>query len=387
MESAGGLLLMGTTALALIVANIPGLSRLYEWYLEIPVAIQIGQLVINKPLLLWINDGLMAVFFLLIGLELKREFVEGELSSFSSLVLPAAAAIGGVVAPALVYAWFNWGGANAINGWAIPAATDIAFALGILTLLGDRVPIGLKVFLLSVAILDDIAAIVIIALFYASELSVVSLLVSGAAVAFLFALNRMNVCRLDAYVVVGLILWASVLKSGVHATLAGVVMGFMIPIRSRNDSNLSPAKKLEHDLHPVVVFFILPLFAFANAGVPLAGVTLSTLVHPVTLGIALGLFVGKQVGIFLFVWLVRVFRIARLPENVTWMQVYGLSVLCGVGFTMSLFISGLAFEEVGIDYTPSDRLGVLLGSTASGVLGYLVLRMSLPSKKLANSEP
>jgi NhaA family Na+:H+ antiporter len=379
LESAGGLLLMAAAAMALIVANTPGLSRLYDWYLEIPMAIQVGQLVISKPLLLWINDGLMAVFFLVIGLELKREFVEGELSKPANLVLPVGAAVAGLALPAMIYAYVNWGDADAMNGWAIPAATDIAFALGILTLLGDRVPASLKVFLLSIAILDDIGAIAIIAVFFTSELSMMSLIVAGVAVAVLIVLNRMKVRRIDAYMIVGLILWVSVLKSGVHATLAGVVLGFIIPINVTNNDGESLAKKLEHDLHSLVAFFVLPVFAFANAGVPLAGITMEKLMHPVTLGIALGLFFGKQIGIFLITWLLCLMRVAKLPVGVNWMQVYGMAVLCGVGFTMSLFIGTLAFEEVGIDYTPSDRLGVLLGSALSGLWGYFVLRMASPA--------
>ena len=386
LESAGGLLLMAAAALALIIANTPGLSRLYDWYLEIPMSVQVGQLIISKPLLLWINDGLMALFFLLIGLELKREFVEGELSKPSNLVLPVGAAIAGLALPALIYAYINWGDSDAMNGWAIPAATDIAFALGILALLGDRVPTSLKVFLLSVAILDDIGAIVIIAVFFTSELSMMSLMVSGLAVAVLIVLNRMKVRRIDAYMIVGLVLWVSVLKSGVHATLAGVVLGFIIPINVTNDGGESLAKKLEHDLHFMVAFFVLPVFAFANAGVPLVGITMDKLLHPVTLGIALGLFFGKQIGIFLITWLLCLLRVAKLPTGVNWMQIYGMAVLCGVGFTMSLFIGTLAFEEVGIDYTPSDRLGVLLGSTLSGLWGYFILRMALPAEKNAALE-
>ena len=380
LEASGGLLLMATAAWALIVANTP-LQILYTWYLNIPISVQVGDLIIAKPALLWINDGLMAVFFLLVGLELKREFVEGELSSISTLAMPAAAAVGGLVVPAMIYGYITWDHGVMLNGWAIPTATDIAFALGVLTLLGDRVPASLKIFLLSLAILDDIGAIIMIALFYTTNLSELSLAIAALAFITLIVMNRLRVTRIAAYFVVGLVLWTSVLKSGVHATLAGVALGFLIPIDVENEDGEPLAKKLEHDLHPWVIYFVLPVFAFANAGVSLAGVTWDVFVHPVTLGIALGLMIGKPAGIFFMTWLICQLRIAKLPDGVTWWQIYGIAVLCGVGFTMSLFIGTLAFDEAGISYSPNDRLGVIIGSTVSAIWGYCVLRWALPAKE------
>jgi len=381
LEASGGLLLMATAAWALIVANTP-LQILYTWYLNIPISIQVGDLIIAKPALLWINDGLMAVFFLLVGLELKREFVEGELSSISTLAMPAAAAVGGLVVPALIYSYITWDHGVMLNGWAIPTATDIAFALGVLTLLGDRVPISLKIFLLSLAILDDIGAIIIIALLYTTNLSGLSLAIAALAIIALIVMNRLRVTHIAAYLVVGLVLWTSVLKSGVHATLAGVTLGFLIPIDVKNEDGEPLAKKLEHELHPWVIYFVLPVFAFANAGVSLASVTWDVLVHPVTLGIALGLMIGKPAGVFFMTWLMCQLGIAKLPDRVTWWQIYGVAVLCGVGFTMSLFIGTLAFDEAGISYSPNDRLGVIIGSTVSAIWGYSVLRWALPAKEM-----
>lgn len=380
LEASGGLLLMATAAWALIVANTP-LRVLYTWYLNIPISIQVGDLIIAKPALLWINDGLMAMFFLLVGLELKRELVEGELSSISTLAMPAAAAVGGLVVPALIYGYITWDHGVMLNGWAIPTATDIAFALGVLTLLGDRVPTSLKIFLLSLAILDDIGAIILIALLYTSNLSELSLAIAALAIITLIVMNRLRVTHIAAYFVVGLILWTSVLKSGVHATLAGVALGFLIPIDVENEDGEPLAKKLEHDLHPWVIYFVLPVFAFANAGVSLAGVTWDVFVHPVTLGIALGLMIGKPAGVFIMTWLICQLGIAKLPDRVTWWQIYGVAVLCGVGFTMSLFIGTLAFDEAGISYSPNDRLGVIIGSTLSAIWGYFVLRWALPAKE------
>jgi len=380
LEASGGLVLMVTAAWALVVANTP-LQVLYTWYLNIPISIQIGDLIIAKPALLWINDGLMAVFFLLVGLELKREFVEGELSSISTLVMPVAAAIGGLVVPALIYGYITWDHGVMLNGWAIPTATDIAFALGVLMLLGDRVPAALKIFLLSLAILDDIGAIILIAVLYTTDLSELSLAIAAIAIIALIVMNRLRVTRIAAYFVVGLVLWTSVLKSGVHATLAGVALGFLIPIDVENEDGEPLAKKLEHDLHPWVIYFVLPVFAFANAGVSLIGVTWDVFLHPVTLGIALGLFFGKSIGVFVMTWVVCSLRITKLPDGVTWWQIYGVSVLCGVGFTMSLFIGTLAFDEAGVSYSPNDRLGVIIGSTLCAIWGYSVLRWALPAKE------
>ena len=372
LESAGGILLAGAAALAMLLANSP-LEGVYVRFLDTPVEVRFGAFEIAKPFLLWINDGLMAVFFFLIGLELKREALEGELSTPAQVVLPALAAAGGMALPAAIYLWFNWGDPLTTQGWAIPTATDIAFALGVLSLLGNRVPAGLKVFLLTLAILDDIGAIVIIALFYTDNLAAGSLGIAGAALAGLFALNRGKVQRAVPYILVGLVLWASVLKSGVHATLAGVVLAFFIPRKA--------ARTLEHDLHPPVAYAILPLFAFANAGVPLAGVSLASFLAPLPLGIAAGLIVGKAVGIFGVCFLAIRFGLAKMPAGATWASLFGLSLLCGIGFTMSLFIAGLAFEGLGPEYAVTTRLGILAGSLVAALGGYALLRAALPPSR------
>ncbi len=377
LESAGGILLMMAAVLAMIAANTP-LSVYYDQLIDLPVAVSVGSFEIAKPLLLWINDGLMAVFFFLIGLELKRELVEGELADPSAIVLPAVGAVGGMLAPALLYAYFNYGDAVAMKGWAIPAATDIAFSLGILGLLGTRVPIALKIFLVSLAIFDDIGAIIIIALFYTSDLSMLALSVASACIAVLFVLNRRHVVSLAPYIFVGLIMWVAVLKSGVHATLAGVIMALFIPIKPREGSSYSPLKDMEHDLHGVVAFAILPIFAFANAGVQMVGVTVDSFFHSVPVGIALGLFVGKQIGIFGLCWLAVKMGFVTLPESLNMKLLYGVSLLCGVGFTMSLFIGSLAFESSGVNLLFDERLGIILGSLLSGLAGYLVLAAVLP---------
>ncbi len=376
-ESAGGVLLALAAVAALALANSP-LAFLYDAFLDTPVEVRAGTLHIAKPLLLWINDGLMALFFFLVGLEIKREVIEGELSEVRQVMLPAFAAVGGMAVPAAIYAAINVGNAVALAGWAIPAATDIAFALGVLSLLGKRVPVGLKMFLLTLAILDDLGAIVIIALFYAGDLAPASLAVAAAALVALFTLNRFNVTRLAPYLFVGLVLWVSVLKSGVHATLAGVALAFFIPLWSNGDGSQSLLRRLEQDLRPLVVFAILPLFAFANAGVSLHGVGLATLIAPVPLGIAAGLLVGKTIGVFAASWLVVQFGFARLPEGADWRAMFGVAVLCGIGFTMSLFIAGLAFEGAGSEYVVQTRLGVLLGSLAAAVIGLTILRAVLP---------
>lgn len=377
LESAGGILLMVAAVLAMIAANTP-LSVYYDQLVDLPVAVSVGSFEIAKPLLLWINDGLMAVFFFLIGLELKRELVEGELADPSAIVLPAIGAVGGMLAPALLYTYFNYGDAVAMKGWAIPAATDIAFSLGILGLLGTRVPIALKIFLVSLAIFDDIGAIIIIALFYTSDLSMLALSVASACIAVLFVLNRRHVTSLAPYIFVGLIMWVAVLKSGVHATLAGVVMALFIPIKPREGSDYSPLKDMEHDLHGVVAFAILPIFAFANAGVQMVGVTVDNFFHSVPVGIALGLFLGKQIGIFGLCWLAVKLGFVKLPESLNMKLLYGVSLLCGVGFTMSLFIGSLAFESSGVNLLFDERLGIILGSLVSGLAGYLVLAAVLP---------
>jgi len=376
LESASGILLVMAAAAAMLLMNSP-LTELYTGFLDMPVAIRIGDFEIFKSLLLWINDGLMAVFFFLVGLELKREFIEGHLSHRDQVILPVIAAAGGMGIPAAIYAYFNWHDPVTLHGWAIPSATDIAFALGVLMLFGKRVPNSLKIFLLTLAILDDLGAIVIIAMFYTTNLSISSLVTALSALALLIAMNRRGVMSVAAYVLVGLVMWASVLKSGVHATLAGVALAFTIPLRDPHNPEHSPLRELEHDLHPSVAYAILPLFAFANAGVPLAGLTLSTLFNPVPLGIAAGLFVGKQIGVLGASWIAIKLKLAALPSGVNWGQLYGASILCGIGFTMSLFIGSLAFQGAGPEHAPEVRLGILLGSLLSAFVGYGVLRLSL----------
>ena len=373
LESAGGLLLMLAAALALVVANTP-LARFYELLLDTPVAVRIGALEIAKPLLLWINDGLMAVFFFLIGLELKRELIEGELADRRNIILPGIGAVGGMAVPALIYIFFNRGDATAMSGWAIPAATDIAFALGILSLLGSQVPRSVKIFLTSLAIFDDIGAILIIAFFYTSKISLTALAVVGVCIAVLFLMSRLKVEARSLFILVGVVMWTAMLKSGVHATLAGVVLAMFIPMRSGGDPSYSPLKSLEHDLHSVVAFCILPIFAFTNAGIGLAGVTAAQILHGVPVGVALGLFLGKQVGVFGLCWLAIRAGLTTLPTGMNWRGLYGTAALTGVGFTMSLFIGSLAFEQTGVDLLFDERIGIIAGSLAAGILGFLVLR-------------
>lgn len=375
-ESAAGLILMCATVLALVVANSP-LDVLYQQLTYMPVAVKVGEFSIDKPLILWINDGLMAVFFFLVGLELKREICEGELSNPSNVILPVAGAIGGMLLPAAIYAYFNWHDPTSLDGWAIPAATDIAFALGVLALLGSRVPVSLKIFLVTLAIIDDIGAILIIAMFYTNNISMASMIVAAICVLLLWDMNRRHVSSLPSYILVGLVLWVAVLKSGVHATLAGVVLALFIPMTSKDDPQHSPVKELEHDLHPAVSFAILPLFAFANAGLPLAGITLDSILHPVSLGVFLGLVVGKQVGVFGFCWLAVKTGLAKLPDDLNLKAIYGCSLLCGIGFTMSLFIGSLAFEETLVDKLFDERLGILCGSLISGIAGYIFLKLAI----------
>lgn len=374
LESANGIFLVVATATALLLANSP-LAGIYEALLLIPLEIRVGGFQLAKPLLLWINDGLMAIFFFLVGLELKREVLEGELSNVSQIALPAFAAIGGMVLPAIIYVVTNWGDPVALKGWAIPAATDIAFALGILALAGRMVPPSLKILLLSIAIIDDIGAITIIAIFYTSDLSVTSLLVAAGVVVALFALNRKRVVQIPPYVLLGIVLWVAVLKSGVHATLAGVLLALFIPLRVENAAGKSPLRELEHSLHPTVAFGVIPIFAFANAGVALGSLSLESLLGPITMGITAGLFLGKQAGVFLMSALAIRLGLARLPVGVRWGQLYGLSILTGIGFTMSLFIGSLAFEQGGV-YASHDRPGILLGTLLSALVGYLILRIS-----------
>lgn len=370
-ESAGGIVLALAALLALVVSN----SALGEWYqsfLGFSGEVRIGdKLVLAKPLILWVNDLWMAGFFFLVGLEIKREFVEGELASRGQAVLPAAAALGGMAVPAAIYALINLGDPVALRGWAIPSATDIAFAIGIVMLLGSRVPASLKVFLTAVAIIDDLGAIVVIALFYTQELSAAMLLGAAAAAALLLVLNRLEVTRVDVYVVIGLVMWVCVLKSGVHATLAGVATALAVPMRDAQGG--SPLERVEQGLHPWVAFVVLPMFAFANAGVSLAGVSLRTLLSPLPLGIALGLVAGKALGVFGTSWLLVRAGWAQAPGGASWRQFFGVCVLCGIGFTMSLFIGGLAFEGLGAQYETQLKLGVLGGSIIAGLLGTLIL--------------
>lgn len=377
-ESTGGLLLVVAACIAMAIENSP-LDFLYNALLDTPVSVQVGALVLHKPLLLWINDGLMAVFFFLIGLEIKREVTEGELSDPARLVIPAIAAVGGMLVPALVYIALNQGDPAALSGWAIPTATDIAFALGVLSLLGKRVPYALKLFLLTLAVIDDLGAIIIIAVFYSAELSTAALVIAASSLIILFMINRRGVTRIAPYILVGTILWVAVLKSGVHATLAGVVLAFFIPLHDPA-SGASPLKYLEHTLHPYVAFAILPLFAFANTGIDFTGMGLSSLMHPVPLGIAAGLLVGKQIGVFGFSWIAIKLRLGKLPEGTGWLDLYGVAALCGIGFTMSLFISGLAAEQIGTGEMVDNRLGILLGSLLSAAIGYLVLAFSLKDR-------
>jgi NhaA family Na+:H+ antiporter len=326
----------------------------------------------------------MAVFFFLVGLELKRELLEGELSDKRNIILPGVGAIGGMLIPALIYASFNADDATAMKGWAIPAATDIAFALGILSLLGSRVPISIKVFLTSLAIFDDIGAIVIIALFYTAKISAAALAVVAGCVLVLILINRRGIEAKSVYVMIGIVMWVAMLKSGVHATLAGVILAMFIPMYSRTKTDYSPLKSMEHDLHSVVAYVILPVFAFANAGIYVLGLGVEEIFHGVPLGIALGLFFGKQIGIFGLCWLAIRARITALPAGMSWGSLYGAAALCGVGFTMSLFIGSLAFEETGANLLFDERLGIILGSLASGIFGYFVLRKSLCSKAASN---
>ena len=382
-DSAPGLALLASATLALVVANSPW-AGFYQAFLEFPVSVRAGEFEIAKSSLLWINDGLMAVFFFLVGLELKRELIVGELSNPRQALLPVAAAAGGMAVPALIYVAFNAGDAVALRGWAIPAATDIAFAVGVLALLGSRVPRALKVFLLTVAIADDVGSIIIIALFYSSAPPAAALLVAGAALALLVWLNRAGVTRISPYLLIGVVLWVAVLKSGVHATLAGVLLAMTVPFRVAPDV-ASPSQLLERDLHAPVAFGVLPLFAFANAGVSLHGLTLNDLAHPVNLGIALGLFVGKQAGVMAVTALLLGLRVARLPQGATWLSFYGVVVLSGIGFTMSLFIGSLAFHEGLPAKLPVDeRLGILLGSAMSAIAGYLILRAALKTSAYAS---
>ncbi len=377
-EAAGGLVLMGVAVLALVVANSP----LAPGYFGVLATYVLGLSVLH-----WINDALMAVFFLLVGLEIKREMLDGQLSTWSRRALPGIAAAGGMVVPAAIYVAFNWGEPETLRGWAIPSATDIAFALGVLSLLGPRVPVSLKVFLTALAILDDLGAVAIISVFYAADLSLAMLALAALLTAALMVLNRARVARLWPYLAIGVALWAAVLHSGVHATLAGVALALTIPLRAapaRPDAADSPLHGLEHALQPWVAFLIVPVFGFANAGVSFAGMSASALLGPVPLGIALGLFVGKQVGVFAFAWAAIRADLADLPAHATWLQLYGVSLLCGIGFTMSLFIGLLAFPA-STELQDATKIGVLAGSLLSALAGALLLRIARPERRPART--
>lgn len=372
-EAAGGVLLVMAAIAAMLIANSP-VNELYQHALHVYV--------FGMSLSHWVNDGLMAIFFLLIGLEVKRELIEGSLKSKEQALFPAIAALGGMLAPALVYTWFNSADPTASQGWAIPAATDIAFALGIMALLGNRVPVSLKAFLLALAIIDDLGVIIIIALFYTSELSSFALAMGLLTAGGLYLLNRYKVTSLVPYLILGAILWFAVLQSGIHATLAGVMIGFAIPLKGKQATSPSPLKRLEHWLHPWSTFAILPLFAFVNAGISLEGISLAGLTSTLPVGVALGLFVGKPLGIFTFSWISIKLGMAKLPEGIDTRHIFAVSVLCGIGFTMSIFISSLAFGHAHLILDNYARLGILIGSTAAALAGYIMLRATLPKKVL-----
>ena len=371
-ESTSGLLLILAAAIALTLNN-SSLAWIYDGLLNTPMVIQIGAFEIAKPLLLWINDGLMAIFFFLIGLEVKREILVGELSSKERALLPIIAAIGGLAVPALIFYYFNQDNPEALRGWAVPTATDIAFALGVLALIGKNIPSSLKIMLLSIAIIDDIAAVLIIAIFYTAETSVISMGLAGIGLLVAIGFNMRGITRITPYILVGVFMWVCVLKSGVHATIAGVLIALTIPL-SAKDKSKSPLETLEHMLHPWVAYFIMPIFAFANAGVALGGVTLAMLTTSLPLGIMAGLFAGKQIGVFVFTAIAVALGICKLPNDLTWRHIYGLSLLCGIGFTMSLFIGTLAFDDPALN--AQVRISVLIASTVSALLGFMVLKFA-----------
>ena len=385
-EASGGVLLIMAAALAMLLANSP-LQGLYQDFLNIEIQWRIADLDINKPLSLWVNDGLMALFFLLIGLEVKQELVEGALATRQKSLFPLIAAVGGMFAPALVYLTINGANPQTQAGWAIPAATDIAFALGVLSLLGDRIPVNLKVFLLALAIIDDLGVIIIIALFYTADISLLALTLAAVSVTLLWLLHHYRVMRLTPYFLVGMLLWLTVLKSGVHATLAGVIIGFAIPLYrndGRNDAEhpRSPAKSLVNWLHPWSKFFILPLFAFVNAGVAVTDIHWQDMTSALPVGVALALLVGKPLGIFSISWLAVKLGIAKLPDNISFKHIFAASVLCGIGFTMSMFITSLAFADAAL--ADLARLGILIGSSIAALLGYYLLHMASSAPGLAS---
>jgi len=376
-ESTSGIILIFATIVALLLRNSV-FSEFYTSFLHTPIVLKVGTLLdINKPLILWINDGLMVMFFLLIGLEIKRELLAGHLSSAKKIALPVIAAAGGMIVPALVFLAFNYGDEFALRGWAIPTATDIAFALGILSLLSRRIPASLKIFLMALAIFDDLGAILIIAFFYTSDLSFHLIILAVVCILILIVMNRFKVTRIGFYWLVGVLLWVFLLKSGVHATLTGIIVAFCIPLHAVNEKRklISPAKSLQHHIHYWVAFYILPLFAFVNAGIDLSDLSITKITNDVSMGIILGLFLGKQLGVFLFSYVAIRYNIATLPKCASWTQVYGVAVLTGIGFTMSLFIDSLAYNESDIFFY-TDKLAILIGSFLSGIVGYLILKFA-----------
>ncbi|MGE3319462.1 MAG: Na+/H+ antiporter NhaA [Candidatus Berkiella sp.] len=379
MESFAGFLLILASLIALAIANSP-LYDNYQQFLNYKIHIGIEGNQLSKPILLWINDALMAIFFLLIGLELKREVLEGQLSNVEQIMLPGLGALGGVIFPALIYVGFNHSYPQNMAGWAIPMATDIAFALGILTLLGNRVPSALKLFVLALAIFDDLAAILVIAFFYTKDLSLWAIALSLVMIGLLCALNWLKVAKLSLYLVLGLLLWYFVLKSGIHATIAGVILAMLIPLKVKK-RDCSPLKYLENKLHGWVTYLILPLFAFANSGINFEGVAFLQLLNPISIGVTLGLFVGKQLGVFLFAYLTIKFKFAKMPSHSNWLQLYGVAIICGIGFTMSLFICSLAFDNASVELNTDGRIGVMLGTLCSAVMGYLVLFFATKHEK------
>ncbi len=392
LEASAGILLFLAAVLSMIIANSP-LAAQMNAFLNARASVIVGALTVDKSILLWINDGLMAVFFLLVGLELKREVLEGQLSKLSQVAMPVVAAIGGFVVPALIFAALNFRDPIAIRGWAIPSATDIAFALGVLSLFGSRIPLGVKVFLASLAIIDDLAAIVVIALFYTSDLSVTALGFAAAGIAVLVILNMLHITRIAAYIIVGVVIWVAVLKSGVHATLAGVIVALAVPLTAKNlpagtrpPREQSPLRSLEHSLHPWVGYAILPVFALANAGVSLDGISWQMIANPLTLGIAIGLFAGKQLGVFVPLWIGLRAGWFSVPAGANLLMLYGTAIATGIGFTMSFFIGSLAYEDLDPMYNSAMKLGVLGGSMLSLILAIIVLWISTLQTMTKNND-
>jgi NhaA family Na+:H+ antiporter len=380
LEAASGVVLFVFAVLAVILDNSP-FSSLYQQILTSPLEIHVFNWTVAKPLLFWINEGLMTIFFLLVSLELKREFLEGELSGTHKIILPGVSALGGMIVPALIYLFMTYAHGDAVRGWAIPVATDIAFALGVLSLFGKRIPMGLKLFLMALAIFDDVGAIIIIAVAHSHHLSIISLIVASIVLVILLLLNRWGVRQLTPYLVIGFVLWLCILSSGVHATVAGVLLALMIPLQGKTKKDIQPLSHLEESLHPWVAFLVMPLFALANSGVSFEGLSWSILFDPIPLGIMAGLVIGKQLGVFSMAWLMVRIGWAKLPVDASWFSLYGIALLCGIGFTMSLFLGTLAFQNNSPMYLIEVRLGVLLGSMISGMIGAVVLNIALSGKR------